>query len=350
MNNNDLITFLNENNKFSDFEKEICQSLHLFISHFNSLNLKEKELLEIISIAFYGGKFISKSESQLIDTLFNKYIDKCIDYYSNSLSYNYDINNTLHIPKEEILNHIQKEREIYDNISYISELHKITMFLKNKYMLHNNKDICYSNPNYNNLFIEKYIGINCLKYIQYLIIGEYLDDFSSLFAMYNNGNYITKNKVIELYHYCQENKCETSFLHKLSKNSNSNILEYIDNILKNVIKTPYYYEAKYKEYFENMILIFSNTMENIINPENYQLFAFIQQIKENIVKKGIESKDLIDIEYPNICITEIMNNKLNVNEFTSKTFFEYFMTSKAEAKLAITLENTKNTLDTALNK
>ncbi len=332
--------------KVSKIENELFNSVIQFKNHLNLVRFEEKDILEIIGIAFYGGKFISKTENQLKDNLFNKYVTQTITYYSNSLKY-YD-GTSLNICEKDILEYIENEKNICENISYKTILYKISTFLKNKYMENKNEYSYTSNYLYRNSFIETSININAMKYIQFIIIGEFIDDFSSLLSMYNNGSYISKKDILTLYEECLNNHSETLFIEKVSniygKDTKENIYQYIDNILKNVIHTPYYYEEKYIEYFQNMLKEFSNKMEINIKPENYQLFNFIENIKKNIVKKGIEARNNIDNDYQNICMEAIINNKLNINEFTTKTFYEYFMTSKSEAKLAIILDNSNNIL------
>ncbi len=348
----------------STFEKEIFDSVKEFSAHFNQVNLYEKNILEIIGIAFYGGRFITKSKSQLNSHIFEKYIQETITYYvnflTNELTYikfgnfysNCDKNKINKEISNELNNYLEKEKKSKNDSTYKSILHNITTFVKEKYTNNRNDELYISNPLYKDYFVMNFININAINYVQYLIIKENLDVFSSLFSYYKNNNIITKNNVIDIVNDCISLKCESSIVMKIyeficivyeENNIKENvsycdISNYIQDILKNVIKTPYYYESKYNEYFDNMLNTLSENMDKYITNEHIKLFEFIEKIKENIVQKGIDSKENIDTEYPNICITEIVNNKLNINEFTAKMFYEYFMCSKPEAQMALTLD------------
>ncbi len=340
----------------TSFETEILSSLNVFTTHFNSINFQEKNILELISIAFYGGKYIDKSKNQLIKHIFEKYINKTIEYYSNSLHYKNiqimknklmksniyrkKINITkLNINIDEIKNHIHQQSLIYDdNISYISILKMITVYVKNKYMSHRDEYLYISDSIYKNHFKKSYKNINAEKYITFSIISDYMDEFSSILTVYRN-NLITKNDVISIFENCIKNKNETLFMNnifKFIKNNDENVdldnfNNFIENILKNGIKTPYYYESEYNELFEKELNHISNSINNRLKPEDKQVLQFVDNIKENIIKRGTQSTN-IDIEYPNICNDEIIKNNININDFTHKTFFDYFMITKSEAK------------------
>ncbi len=371
---------MNFNDFNSDFEREIFDSVNVFSTHFSSIDLTKKEILEMIAIAFYGGRFITKSQSQLNSYNFEKYIKETIDYYtnfltleilySNKLSNDFSENEKTYlngILNNELNNYLEKEKKSKNSVTYVATLNFITNFVKNKYMTNKNEYLYASNVLYKDYVIRKYTNINALKYVQYLVIKENLDDFLSLFSHYKNGKVITKNDIINIFNSCDD---KTTFVYDIYKflyniyqekvNNNddlnysepsySDINEFVENILNNCIKTPYYYQSKYKEYFNNMLNNFENTMDKILTPEHNKIFEFIENIKEKIVQKGIESKENLDIDYPNICMNEIINNKLNINEFTSKMFYEYFMCSKAEAQLALTLDKCNETIQNIANK
>lgn len=338
----------------SDYEINIFTNVHLFTSCFNNVNFNEKDILEIISIAFYGGRYISNIENQLYSFIFDKYIKLTINHYANFIAkelssfmnftksqYDEKINNIINETNKYIENDIIK----HNNTSYKMVLHSITNYFKNKYMMNKNEYLYISNPSYKELFHTKYIAINGIKYVQYLIINEYFEDICSIILLSNYKNAVTKEDIITIKNNCEKEDCETTFIYQLYQKIDSPNVSYtdfnqfIENILKNGIKTPYYYESSYKDYFENMLDQLSEKMNNFLTPEHEQLFNFIVKIKENIVKQGIDSKELINDNYPNICTSEIIKNKLNINEFTAKMFYEYFMASKSEANLALTLGN-----------
>ncbi len=342
--------------EISDFEQSICNSLIDFSKHFNNVHLQEKDILEIIALAFYGGKFIHNSKKKIYNYLFSSYIDIIIQYYSEYTDYmniHFHKNNIKSDLFHQITLNIENEKNNDENIDYKSILHTITMLTKSNFMLCKNQELYNSDITYRNSFVNHYISIDSNKYIQFLIISQYIDDFSTFLSYYRNNNVITKDKVYNTYYECIQNKCETLFIQKLynychEKNNIdfNDFNKYIENILNNVIKTPYYYQSIYKEVFSDLDNIMSNTFESYITNENdIKTFDLIENIKENIIKKGIETADLIEIKYPEICMNEIILHKLNINEFTTKLFFEYFMTSISEAKLCIILDKCANTLN-----
>ncbi len=337
---------------------EILSNLNTFVSHFNTVNFNEKNIIEIISIAFYGGKYISNSELQINNNNFDKYIKLCIDHYSNFIvkelsyfegfsdnEYNLKVNNLTN----EINEYIQLEdSKNNNNMSYKAILNTISVFIKNKYMINKNETLYISNPLYKKSFNKKYIAIDCLNYVEYLIINEHFENICSIISLSKYNNLITKNDIIHIKNECKKNNIESMFLLKLYKKIDPNIdlntdsnkdfeefKEFIQNILKNAIETPYYYEDKYKSFFEKLLYDVSIKINEILTHEHIPIFNLIENIKRNIIKKGIESNELIDNDFSNICISEIINNKLNINEFTSKMFYEYFMTFKGEAKNAL---------------
>ncbi len=339
-------------------ENEILNSVNVFNNHFNSINFEEKNIIEIISIAFYGGVFISKSQNQIIKHIFEKYINKTIDYYSNSLVYKskkFNLKNKLtknniyskkinvtklNINVQDIKNHIDEKLSIYDgNISYTSILKIITVYVKNKYMSNRDEYLYISNSMYKSHFKRTYTNINAEKYLQFSIITDYINDFSSILSVYGN-NLITKNDITSIYEQCIKNKNETLFINNIfqfmnNKNENIDLTDFnhfVENILKNGIKTPYYYESEYNEKFEKELNHISNVINKILKPENKQILLQINNIKENIIERGIKTNN-IDNEYESICNDEIIKNNLNINDFTYKTFFEYFMSTKSEAKI-----------------
>ena len=175
----------------SDFEKEIFDSINIFSTHFNSIDFTEKNILEVIGIAFYGGKFITKSQSQLNSYNFEKYIKETIDYYidfltleilySNKLNNDFSENEKTYlngILNNELNNYLEKEKKSKNSVTYVSTLNFITNFVKNKYMTNKNEYLYASNVLYKDYFVKKYININAVKYVQYLVIKENLDDFS----------------------------------------------------------------------------------------------------------------------------------------------------------------------------
>ncbi len=337
----------------TDFEKDIFANVHSFASHFNNVNFNEKNILEIISIAFYGGRYITNSEIELNNHNFDKYIKLTINHYANFIAkelssfikftkseYDEKVNNIIN----EINIHVQNDMIKHDTNSYKMVLHSITNFIRNKYMMNKNEYLYISNPLYKDSFNAKYIAIDCIKYVQYLIINEHFENICSIILLSNYKNYINKEDIIAIKNNCEKEERETAFVYKLYEKIGSQNVSYtdfnkfIENILKNGIKTPYYYESSYKDFFENILDKLSEKMNDFLTPEHQQLFDFIEKIKENIVQQGIDSKELIDEKYHDICTSEIIKNKLNINEFTAKMFYEYFMTSKSEAKLALTLD------------
>ena len=335
----------------SDFEQSIFASVNEFTRHFQNVNLKEKNTLEIMGILLYGGKFMNTSEKQLNEYRFSKYIDMTIDYYSKYL-YNENLN--FHFVnsqskdeiKNEILQSVQDEKNKNKGIHYKSILNTITLFVKSKYMIYKNNQLYNKNIIYRELFTQKYIAIDSNKYIQFCIIDENIDDFSLYLSHYQNGKIISKENIISIYNESKNNRYETLFLEELCNKYNfnySDISIYIVNILKNVIKTPFYYESIYKDFFENIIEEFSTVIEIFITDKDVKFFNFIEEINKSIVNKSIELKDSINNDYPHICMEAIISNKLNINESTTKMFYEYFMSFKSEAQYYITTNN-NNTL------
>ncbi len=336
----------------TEFEQNIFASVNSFVEHFNMVDLKEKNTLEIMGILLYGGKFMNTSEKQLNKYRFTKYIDMTVDYYSNYLYYenlmfHYINNETVEEIKNQINKAIENKKIEDETTHYVSILNTITMFVRNKYILSKNTTLYNKDIHYMSSFVQKHNAIDSKKYIQFLMIDENIDVFSSFVSQYQNGHIFTKNDVISIYNDCKSNRIETSFVEELSKKYNIDyikICKYIENILTNVIKTPYYYESLYKEFFVNIENKFSNIVEEFITENDNKIFNHIEEIRESIVEKGIESRDSIDNEYPILCMNAIMNNRLNINDFTTKMFYEYFMTSKSEAQLSIHLDNFTNTL------
>ncbi len=343
----------------NDFEKEIFTNVNVFTSYFNSIDLNEKNILEMISIAFYGAKYISCSELQINNNNFDKYIKLCINHYVNMIvkevSYfqhfsKDEYNNKTNNLENEINIYIQKLQDENNNyMSYKAILHSITTFVKStfvksRFMNHKNENAYILNSLYKKLFDKKYNAIDCLKYIEYLIIVEQLENVCSIISLSKYNNFITKNDIMYIKSECENNYQESLFLYKIYKKMISNnafniqfkeFEEFIQNILKNSLKTPYYYEDKYKSIFKNILEDITTKMNQILTPEHTKLFNFIKNIKENIIQKGIETNDSMDEAFPNICISEIVNNKLNINEKTTKMFYDYFMTFKSEAKNAL---------------
>lgn len=343
--------------EMSDFEQTIFASVNSFVEHFNMIDLKEKNTLEIMGILLYGGKFMNTSEKQLNKHRFSKYIDMTVDYYSNylyyeNLNFHYVHTETVDEIKNQINQDIENKKIQDETIHYVSILNTITMFVKNKYMTSKNVTLYNQDIHYMTSFVQKHNAIDSKKYLQFVIIDENIDTFSLFVSHYQNGTIFTKNDVISMYNDCKYNHIESSFIQELSKKYNinySDISKYIENILQNVIKTPYYYESLYKEFFENIENKFSSIVEEFMTENDNKIFNHIEEIRESIVEKGIESRDSIDNEYPNLCMDAIMNNRLNINDFTTKMFYEYFMTSKSEAQLSIHLDNFRNTLSTMCN-
>jgi hypothetical protein len=348
----------------SEFERDLFTNVEIFTSHFNSININEKNILEIIGIAFYGGKYLTNTEAQLNNHHFDKYINLCIKHYAHFIakelsSYihysNNEYNEKVIEITREINEYVKNNKEKDNSISYKTILHYITTFIKNKYMSNKNEYLYISNPLYKESFLKKYIAIDCIKYVEYLIIDEYFETICPILLL-DYKKYISQDDIMNIKNLCVNEECETTFIYKLYEKMNLKNISYSDfntfiqNILKNGIQTPYFYESSYKEYFENIMNHFSEKMDNILRPEHTHLFDFIENIKENIVMQGINSKELIDEKYPNICISEIEKNKLNINDFTTKMFYEYFMASKSEAQLALTLDKSTKVLQNIANK
>ncbi len=328
----------------NDFEREVFTNVNVFTSYFDTVNFNEKNILEIISIAFYGSKYISCSELQINNNNFDKYIKLSIDHYSNfivkELSYFHDFLNNEYADKvNDLINQINKDiQSLQDKnnnyMSYKAILNNITIILKNKFMTTKNEHLYISNPLYNNSFNEKYIAIDCLNYVEYLIINEHLEDISSIMTLSKYNNFINKNDIIYIKNNCTINNNESMFISKLYEKIGSNNVskkefeEFIKNILKNAIKTPYYYEDKYNNFFVNILDNIKQKINQVLTPDHIPIFNLIENVKKNIIQKGIDSKELVNIEFSNICISEIVNNKLDINEFTGKMFYEYFMTFK----------------------
>ena len=69
---------------------------------------------------------------------------------------------------------------------------EITTFVKNKYMVNKNEYLYISNPLYRYSFIQRYNMIDCLKYVQFIIINiskVRFYSYSSLFDLSRVNNF-----------------------------------------------------------------------------------------------------------------------------------------------------------------
>ncbi len=237
-----------DKNKLLALLHENFNKINELLNKLNSINLNENNILEILSFLLYSGGFFNNCKNDILQNLYNLYIIKCIKYYSSFIDTfliqecsQTEINMSNHI-----LNFSKKE----SNMNYTSILFEITKYTKNIFMESKNNYRYQNDEEYRKKIVNIYIHINTEDYLLYLIMKEHSDEFSSLLSSLKN-NIISKNDIIEiLNNYDDKRSIVERIYDKILLNDKncdySDLKEFILNLLKNGMKTNYYFEDKFK--------------------------------------------------------------------------------------------------------